>query len=113
MAAAIFLICWKFERHRTVSIVQGAHEDASWRFSGVVAAQAAPSNPAVTGMGRSHQDDCTITSQQFLKNKKLLTVYGPPYGTVCCNKDGKEKDLFFHRSFLFVRFGATGWFGAN
>jgi hypothetical protein len=35
------------ERHRLVSL-QGAHEDDSWRFSVGVAAQAAPSNPAIS-----------------------------------------------------------------
>jgi len=50
MATATFLICHKIERHRTVSIAQGAHEDASWRFSVGVAAQAAPSNPAISSM---------------------------------------------------------------
>src|SRR5882672_874025 len=34
------------QRHRTVSVNLGAHEDASWRFSVGDAAQAAPSNSA-------------------------------------------------------------------
>jgi len=37
----------KVEGHRTVSVHWGAHEDTSWRFSVVDAAQAAPSNPAI------------------------------------------------------------------
>ena len=91
MATATFLICHKIKRHRTVSIAKGAHEDASWRFSVGVAAQAAPSNPAVSCTRPSHQDDYAITSQQFLKNKKHRTVNGTAHGTAFCNKTIKKK----------------------
>ena len=39
------------KRHREVSDSLGAHEDASWRFSVGVAAQAAPSNPRLEPKG--------------------------------------------------------------
>src|ERR1700733_8719355 len=39
------------ERHQSISHnLQGAHEDDSWRFSVGVAAQAAPSKPAISGV---------------------------------------------------------------
>jgi hypothetical protein len=38
------------ERHQPVSNLQGAHEDDSWRFSVGVAAQAAPSKPAISNV---------------------------------------------------------------
>jgi hypothetical protein len=38
------------ERHQSVSNLQGAHEDGSWRFSVGVAAQAAPSKPAISNV---------------------------------------------------------------
>jgi hypothetical protein len=76
-----------------LSIRYGAHEDASWRFSVVVAAQAAPSNPAVSRKRRSHQDARSSPSQHAGKNKKLFAASALPKGTAFRGETPKWNDV--------------------